>query len=220
MLLHHPSLTTDSWTIYIKATVLVSRVRSFNARHRIQRKLRRLDPAIVPTQTEEFQSLDRTISAFVQSIPRAFRHPVGATVDPLLYVALLLPHVAMIQLHDPHAQLDRPDDYSSAQLLSAAREILELVYKISATTFDVIYLDHACGICWFMAGATIIRFIGVKIDAKDEEEVAVLTQELAPIKTLLSKLGERTPMGLRKITLLNELYDQVARDGNQAVSEG
>ncbi|KAG8911180.1 hypothetical protein FRC00_006944, partial [Tulasnella sp. 408] len=172
MLLHHPSLTTDSWTIYIKATVLVSKVRSFNARYRVQCKLRRLDPAIAPTQTEEFQSLDRTLSAFVQSIPRALRQPVGATVDPLL---------AMIQLHDPHAQLDLPDDYSSAQLLSAAREILELVYKLSATSFDVIYLDHACGICWFMAGATIIRFIGTKIDSKDEEEVAALTQELAPL---------------------------------------
>lgn len=93
MLLHHPSLTTDSWTIYIKATVLVSKVRSFNARYRVQCKLRRLDPVTAPTQTDEFQSLDRTISAFVQSIPRALRRPVGERVDPLLYVALLLPHM-------------------------------------------------------------------------------------------------------------------------------
>lgn len=85
-------------------------------------------------------------------------------------------------MHDPHAQLRVPDDYSATQLLSAAREILDLIYKISATSFDVTYLDLACGFCWFLAGATITRFLRVKIDAQDAEEVSALTQELGAIK--------------------------------------
>ncbi|KAG8941102.1 hypothetical protein FRC04_004722 [Tulasnella sp. 424] len=219
MLLHHPSLMTDSWTLYIKATVLVSKVRFFNARYRTQSKIRHFNAMTAPTQTEEFQGLDRTISAFVQNIPRAFRQSIGATVDPLLYMAHLVPHVAMIQLHDPHAQLRSPDDYSAIKLLSAAREILDLVYKLSATSFDVIYLDHACSFGWFLAGVTVTRFLRVKMDAQDQEEVSTLTQELATIKYMLTKLGERTPMGLRQITLLEELYDQLIMERDQAVSE-
>ena len=68
------------------------------------------------------------------------------------------------------------------QLLSAARNILDLIYKVSATSFDVIYLDHAVGFCWFLAGVTITRFLRAKIDAQDQEEVSALTQELATIK--------------------------------------
>ncbi|KAG9042988.1 hypothetical protein FS837_010152 [Tulasnella sp. UAMH 9824] len=219
MLLHHPSLTTDSWTLYIKATILVSRVRVFNARYRIHSKLRREDPTIPPTQAEEFQSLDRTISAFLQSIPRTFRQPVGVTVDALLYMAHLVPHVARIQLHDPHAQLRVPDDYSAIQLLSAAHEILDLIYKISATSFYVAYLDPACGFCWFLAGATITRFLRVKIDAQDAKEVAALTQELGAVKYIILKLGERALMGLRNISLLDELYDKLIRNRDNVVSE-
>lgn len=219
MLLHHPSLTTDSWTLYIKATVLVSKVRFFNARYHIECKVRRPNPTTAPTQTEAFQNLDRTISAFVQSIPRAFRQPVGATVDALLYTAHLLPHVAMIQLHDPHAQLLIPDDYSAAQLLSSAREILDLIHKISATSFDILYLDPTCSFCWFLAGTTLTRFLRVKIDATDEEEVSVLTQELAIIKSMLAKLGERTDMGVRHMALLDEFYHQLIQGRDQTASK-
>lgn len=88
----------------------------------------------------------------------------------------------MIQLHDPHAQLRSPDDYSAMKMLSAAREVLDLIYKLSATSFDVLYLDHACSFGWFLAGATVTRFLTVKMDAQDQEEVSRLTQELAAIK--------------------------------------
>lgn len=98
----------------------------------------------------------------------------------------ILSRRARIQLHDPHAQLRVPDDYSAIQLLSAAREILDLIYKISATSFDVAYLDPACGFCWFLAGATITRFLRVKIDAQDAGEVSALTQELAAIKLVFT----------------------------------
>ncbi|KAG8941093.1 hypothetical protein FRC04_004713 [Tulasnella sp. 424] len=192
MLLSHPPLTTDSWTLYIKATVLTSRVRSFNGRYRISTSSTR-DPVsgaslskegtgVSPTGSGEFRYLDQTITAFVRDMPRAYRNPVGTTVDPLLYMAHLLPHVAMIQLHDPHAQPHSPNDYSATQMLAAARAILELIYKVCGTTFDLLYMDHGCSFCWFVAGAAVIRFLRVKMDAKDEEEVARLEQELGVVK--------------------------------------
>ncbi|KAG8963640.1 hypothetical protein FRC05_004574 [Tulasnella sp. 425] len=137
---------------------------------------------VSPTGSGEFRYLDQTITAFVRDMPRAYRNPVGTTVDPLLYMAHLLPHVAMIQLHDPHAQPHSPNDYSATQMLAAARAILELIYKVCGTTFDLLYMDHGCSFCWFVAGAAVIRFLRVKMDAKDEEEVARLEQELGVVK--------------------------------------
>lgn len=46
-----------------------------------------------PTETDDFRHLDQTIAAFMQEMPRAYRDLVGSTVDPLLYMAHLLPHV-------------------------------------------------------------------------------------------------------------------------------
>ncbi|KIO22777.1 hypothetical protein M407DRAFT_245046 [Tulasnella calospora MUT 4182] len=140
-------------------------------------------------------------------MPRAYRDPVGSTVDPVLYMAHLLPHVAMIQLHDPHAQLHSPNDYSAMQMLDATRAILDLIYKLCGTTYDLIYMDHGCSFCWFVAGAAVIRFLKVKMDAKDKEEVARLEQELGVIKFMLRNLGNRILIGLRQIMLLEDIYD-------------
>ncbi|KIO22772.1 hypothetical protein M407DRAFT_115886 [Tulasnella calospora MUT 4182] len=186
MLLNHPTLTTDSWTLYIKASILISMVRSFNSRHWIfaASKDSEMSPAShgSPTESEEFRHLDQLIASFTANIPRAFRDPVGTKVDPLLYMVHLLPHVAMIQLHDPHAKPDSPNDYSTRQMLAATRSILDLIYKLCGTTYDLLHMDHSCSFGWFLAGASIIRFLKVKIDAKDGEEVMRLEQELGIVK--------------------------------------
>lgn len=209
MLLTHPPLATDSWTLYIKATILISRVRSFNCRHRIvtasagnatsESSSERTE--VSPTESEEFRQLDQTIAAFVREMPRAYRDPVGTTVDPLLYMAHLLPHVyvystmvvklalltlnrAMIQLHDPHAQLYSPNDYSAMQMLTATRAIMDFIYKVCGTAYDILYMDHGCSFCWFVAGAAVIRFLKVKMDVKDKDEVARLEQELGAVKSV------------------------------------
>ncbi|KAG8969216.1 hypothetical protein FRC05_001180 [Tulasnella sp. 425] len=207
MLLHHHSLTTDAWTLYIKATILFSKVRTFNGRYRLTPNARSPNTETTPTQTEVFLLLDQTIAAFPQHIPPAFRTPVDTTVDPLLYMAHLLPHVAMIQLHDPHANFSDPNDRSAIRVASAVQSILELIYAVCATSFDLIYLDHACSFCWFVAGAAIIRLLKAKMNFKDEAEVERLTQELNVVKFVLGNLGARTMIGIRQIKLLKELYE-------------
>lgn len=89
---------------------------------------------------------------------------------------------ATIVLHDPHADTFSPNCPSSQRLLVAARAILDLIYKVCGTTFDLIYLDHASSMCWFMAGVVLIRFLRVKTSEGDAEEVAKLTQELGIVK--------------------------------------
>ncbi|KAG8897403.1 hypothetical protein FRC00_004322, partial [Tulasnella sp. 408] len=162
---------------------------------------------VSPTESDQFRHLDQTISTFVRDMPRAYRNPVETTVDPLLYMAHLLPHVAMIQLHEPHAQLHSPNDYSAMQMLAATRAIMDLIYKLCGTTYDLLYLDHGCTFGWFVAGAALIRFLRAKMDAGDEDEVARLEQELAAVKFMLKNLGDRTGIGLRQIRLLDEIYN-------------
>lgn len=88
---------TDPWTLYIKATILVSKVRTFNGRYRTKKVFSGsgVEQAVFmgssPTESQEFMILDQTISSFIQGMPKAFREPVGITVDPVLYMAHLLP---------------------------------------------------------------------------------------------------------------------------------
>ncbi len=88
----------------------------------------------------------------------------------------------MILLHDPHVDMSSFNCPSAPRMLSAIRSILDLIYKLCATTYDLIFLDHSCSFCWFVAGAALIRFLKVRMDAGDGEEVARMSQELGVVR--------------------------------------
>ena len=50
---------------------------------------------------------------------------------------------AQILLHEPHAKLAVPGDVSAARVMYGARAILDLMYAISSTSYDVSLLDHS-----------------------------------------------------------------------------
>jgi len=126
--------------------------------------------------------------------------------DPTLHVALVLPHVAVILLHDPHADVDSPNCLSAERILTASRFILEQLYKLAATSFDLALLDHACSFSWFVCATTLLRFLKSKILAGDEAEIAKLSSEIQFIRFMLSNMGARTVVGLRQIAILEEMY--------------
>ena len=49
---------------------------------------------------------------------------------------------AQIMLHDPYMRLDSPMDVSVVVSYKATRAILDLVYGISSTSYDVSLLDQ------------------------------------------------------------------------------
>ncbi|KAG8856435.1 hypothetical protein FRB96_006401 [Tulasnella sp. 330] len=224
-LLIHPRLTTDAFSLYIKASCLLGRVKTFNGRfkyrytdgeginlgddtanlgtlrdskgHESMRGVTTMDPR----ETDEFKALDALVTTFLSSWPREFKDPLGFDTGPKLD-----PTLAMIALHDPHADLFSVDDPSAQKLLSAARAILHAMYKVCGTTFDLLYLDHDSSTAWFIAGATLIRFLVARKAQGEEAEVVRLTQELEAIKCMLGNLGERTGVGLRQIKLLDMVY--------------
>ncbi|KAG8895728.1 hypothetical protein FRC01_012227 [Tulasnella sp. 417] len=134
-------------------------------------------------ETTEFQVLDNLIRSLIASLPKEFKYllptELGSKLDPVQYTAHLLPHVTMILLQEPHADVGSPDCLSSRRILSAAQSILELVYKRFGTAYDLIYLDHACSFGWFVAGAALIRFLKAQMGSSNNVEVERITKNWA-----------------------------------------
>ncbi|KAG8894237.1 hypothetical protein FRB99_001396 [Tulasnella sp. 403] len=196
VLVIHPPSITDSFTLYIKSTILLGKVKTFNGRFK-NKFDEGMPEGLDPRETAEFQMLDNAITSFKLSFPKEYREPVTAEgkLDPTLYLALVLPHVAMLLLHDPHARPESPNCLSAERMLTSARAILDLIYKLTATSFDLLLLDHSCSFCWFVCATALIRFLKAKMIAGDEVETTRLTNEIQVVRFMLSNLGSRTIVG-------------------------
>jgi hypothetical protein len=116
LLLVHPESQTDSFILYIKGTILMSRVKVFNHRFRAlhyagdpQYAGRPLansrgnldDPSppetIDPRGSPAFLELENIVSSFRASFPSHLRTPItDNVVDSHLYTACLMPHAYVV----------------------------------------------------------------------------------------------------------------------------
>lgn len=132
ILLLHPEDQVDSFNLYTKGTILLSRVKTFNLRFRSRRFMG--DPAFIysptyaevweknnddardvtadPRRTPGFIEIDHIASMFRQSFPLHLRNPISdGRMDSHLYSACLLPHMYVnclsspLQLHFIHVYL-------------------------------------------------------------------------------------------------------------------
>ncbi|KAG8882847.1 hypothetical protein FRB97_007671 [Tulasnella sp. 331] len=185
MLLTHPRLGTDSFTLYVKATTLLGKVKIFNGRFRSRFTDSDDGQGRLPVDGPSRSSKDAVMTINPTDTDE-FNDPIGIysglKLDATLYMAHMIPHMAMIILHDPHANVFSLQDPSAARLLSATRAILDLIYKVCGTTFGLLYLDHRSSTPWFMAGVTLIRFLNARTAQGDELEVQRLTEELGAVK--------------------------------------
>ncbi len=122
ILLLHPEDQVDSFNLYIKGTILLSRVKTFNLRFRARRFIG--DPAYTysptyaevweknndeardvtadPRRTPGFIEIDQIASMFRQSFPLHLRDPIrDGCVDSHLYSASLLPHLCAVVFLPP-----------------------------------------------------------------------------------------------------------------------
>lgn len=115
----------------------------------------------------------------------------------LFYLRAKLIDRATILLHDPHADPSSPFCKSSEKLLFAARQILDLVYILCSTSFDVTLLDPVASFAWFLAARVLVRFLKAKIEARKHAEAVGLRNELEVIRLALKRVGERIPLGCK-----------------------
>ncbi|KAH9984661.1 hypothetical protein BJV74DRAFT_848132 [Russula compacta] len=226
VLLFHPEDQVDSFSLYIKGSILLSRVKAYNLRFRAKRFMG--DPAFMyastyaelwekdndgprdvaadPRRTSGFIEIDHIASMFRQSFPPHLRNPIrDGGVDSHLYTACLMPHLAIILMHDPHAHVHHPGCVSAFKILEASRNILNLIYAVLSTSYDVTLLDSFCAFSWFMAGRVLVRFWQAAQDANSEDQTLTLRAEVEYIIAALAKLGERVPLAHRCHLMLNEV---------------
>ncbi|KAI9445302.1 hypothetical protein H4582DRAFT_1806331 [Lactarius indigo] len=215
ILLHHPEDQVDSFSLYIKGCMLLSRVKAYNLRFRSKRFVgdpaftyastyaeawekvgdENKDKAADPRRTSGFIEIDHIASMFRQSFPLYLRNPIrDSSVDSHLYTACLTPHLATILLHDPHAHVTSPGCVSAFKILEASRAVLDLIYAVRSTSFDVTLLDFFCAFCWFRAGRVLVRFWQAAQQANSNEQTLTLRSEVEYIIAALAKLGERVPL--------------------------
>ncbi|KAG8936516.1 hypothetical protein FRC02_001482 [Tulasnella sp. 418] len=213
VLFNHPPELTDSFSLLAKASVLLAKVKVFNIRFKTKYAD---DPTIDdPRNTSEFQQLDDLIKNFRSHWPKQYKDPIDqeGKVDPILYLACLVPSCATLMLHDPHADLSSPTCPSTIRITEALNSGMDLVYKLLATSFDVMLLDHVTSFCWTILGATLIRFLAIRIKTESYAEAIAVKSQLDVIRLMLFRLGERTVIGRRQIKLLNEHFEVECRSG-------
>ncbi|KAF9452679.1 hypothetical protein P691DRAFT_179047 [Macrolepiota fuliginosa MF-IS2] len=216
LLLTHPEEQIDSFILYIKGTILISRVKVFNTRFRARHYAG--DTAVTNIQSDNrserfdprgssaFIELDHIASSFRSSFPSHLRNPIADNVvDSHLYTACLMPHLATIVLHDPHAEVRQSGCISALKILTAARAILDMIYTVWSTSYDITLLDTSCCFAWFTAGRVLVRFLQAAIDADGQDQIATLRAELEFVHSAISKVGQRIPLAYRFSKMLEDL---------------
>jgi len=199
VLLVHPEDQCDSFTIFIKGTMLITHVRNFNHRFRINHHASNSKfmffGGLDPRETQAFQELDKTLSQFRRSFPPSLRNPInGNVLDRHLYSASLCMCTAIILLHEPYADARNPECISSVKMLAAARNTLDLIYMIWSTSYDITLLDLSCALSWYLAGRVFTRSLQIAIETNSQDQISILRTELAFIQLAIKKVGERIPL--------------------------
>ncbi|KAL1722068.1 hypothetical protein EV715DRAFT_247841 [Schizophyllum commune] len=227
VLLQNPPAVTDSFTLYIKGAILLSYVKRFNLRFRSQHFAGNPEmsanlvipagtsPYMQSTQDENFVDprtapafieLERTATTFRDSFPPHLRYPIqNNVVDNHLYIAHMMPYVSLIVLHDPHADVRTSGCISALKILTAARALLDLIYMVLSTSYDITLLDTFAAFAWLTAGRVLVRFLHAAVDTRSEEQIQTLRHELDFIYSALMKMGDRIPLAFRFGKMLGEL---------------
>ncbi|KAG2350468.1 hypothetical protein BDR05DRAFT_954566 [Suillus weaverae] len=221
--LFHPPDITDSFTLYIKSTMLLSFIKNFNHRYKIKSNLG--DSRFLPVRSfatqgygdqsdirssPAFLELDQLLVSFRGSFPSNLKDPFrNGLVDTHLYTTFLTAHVSIILLHEPHANVDRANCTSAAKILESARAILELLYAVWSTNYDIGLLDYFCPFCWYLAGQCFGRFLRAAQDAACVQQIDTLRAELDFVRMALSKMAERVPLSYRYHRMLDACIPEV-----------
>ncbi|KIJ21656.1 hypothetical protein PAXINDRAFT_165090 [Paxillus involutus ATCC 200175] len=215
----HPPGITDSFTLYIKTMMIISRIKSFNHRFRamenigdlgstVTRMNRWNEPDVRSAPT--FSQLEELLTSFRCSLPQEFKDPfLDGRVDTHLYTTHLALHASIILLHEPHSNFKTSICTSAMKILHAARGILDLLYAVWSTNYELGLLDLFCPFCWYLAGRVFGRFLKAAQDADSAQQIETLQVELEFIRTALGKMGERVPLSARYQKMLDACIQEI-----------
>ncbi|KEP55152.1 fungal specific transcription factor domain protein [Rhizoctonia solani 123E] len=195
VLLRHFPESTDGFSLYVKGAILVSKIKAFNLRFRYKY------PNVADVhEVQEFRLLDQLITSFRNSFPQGYNHPIVQSsrgLDVHVYTAHTITHLAMILLHDKHANFYSPNCLSSSKIITAARAIIDLMYTVCSTSYDLTRLPTICINCWGRAASFLTRLYKLEISRGRQEEALTIDLEIQSVRFIFNQIGTRLPMALK-----------------------
>ncbi|KAJ3750260.1 hypothetical protein DFH05DRAFT_1466621 [Lentinula detonsa] len=214
----HPEHQTDGLILYIKASILLSKVKTFNLRFRAKHfsgdgessysyNTFRPDEPVDPRNTMAFIDLDGTVTSFIATFPSQLRNPLtkDEKMDCTLFAAMAMAHVAMIVLHEPHADIRSRGCISALKILTATRSIIDLIYIAWSTTFDPSLFESFVSFCFFAGGRVITRFLQAAIEEEAEDQIKTFRSELGVIRTAIEQMSPRHRIASYLLKMLDDL---------------
>ncbi|KAG8702179.1 hypothetical protein FRC09_004915 [Ceratobasidium sp. 395] len=110
-------------------------------------------------------------------------------------------------MHEEHADIDSPNCLSTQKSMLAARAILDLVYIVCSTSYDITRLPPVCTFCWFMAARVLIRVLKHRYQAGLRSEAATMRSEVEVIRLAFQRMAERIPLAFRHAKMLDDLLE-------------
>ncbi|KAG8736437.1 hypothetical protein FRC10_009319 [Ceratobasidium sp. 414] len=192
LLTSHLNNATDSFVLYLKSGMLMSRVSNFNVRLRT----RHGHLADLP-QTPAFKTLESQIASFRLSFPKKFRDPFARGVDPILLMAHIMPLIPSL------------DCVPATKCLEAARLVLDTVYRLSSTSFDFWHLTNVfTGQFFWTVGSKVLMRRYVKVlDAEEQAEATLIRNEIEVFR--LAMIRQRLPHSIRNAKITLDLCEEV-----------
>ncbi|BGP49664.1 hypothetical protein JCM10450v2_005567 [Rhodotorula kratochvilovae] len=202
----HPPHLCGPLQLFIKAVVLLGKIVQFQQRAPHANKtmgggLALNDNISDVRQTDAFKRLDGTVEAFIASIPREYqfqhRAPGSGNGDVLTENRLCLvhgmSHVSRILLHEPYVATLEEDEPSMVKCAASANEILQSIFLILGTSYEIALFAPYINFVWAVAGRTFIRMMAIK-------QVKGLTYGVEELKSNVSTImvvlkAHRTPLG-------------------------
>ncbi|GAA5832376.1 hypothetical protein JCM11251_006427 [Rhodosporidiobolus azoricus] len=221
--LAHPPDVCGPLQLMLKGIVLFGRVNAFTQRapHLTtdagHNQWGLYDPVRDVRDTDAFKRLDALIQSFRSSIPREYQianYEPGSGAFTVLEETRLgvvhgISHLSTILLHEPFVSTLDEGDPSMRKCSEAARAILQAVFKLLSSSYEISLYSPYMNMIWAVAGRTFVRELAIKM-AKEE---TLGTDEIrSNINTLLMALrAYKTPLGAASAAQLQFLYDEPLR---------
>ncbi|KAL7412011.1 hypothetical protein BDY24DRAFT_394313 [Mrakia frigida] len=211
---HHPPVHRNVMSLMMKAALLVRKVND------LSRKLDAMGCEDFRQQLE-FQELDALITAFQQSFPAEFRDISPPTqgdqsvqsLNPELLHAHCLPWLAILCLHSSSSDPSDPFCPSSIRIREATSALLDRLWVISNTPFDFALLHPFTVFIWFTAAKSLLPFAEEARDRSDFQRAASLRSEVDVFRSAILIIGQKLPIGLRTVKMLDHLIEVVDKRG-------
>ncbi|KAF5390195.1 hypothetical protein D9757_002842 [Collybiopsis confluens] len=185
LFLRHPPQYTDSFILLIKAVMIFGKVTDYNVRGSLRAPTapsKNQNPFFL----EGFEVLDKLVSRdFLDNLPHLFKNsngvtdvPDGGSFDTDLYMVHIIPHAAVITLHNPYVNFNDPNNASTARCILSARCILAAYYMLSATSLDITRLHPFVTICWYLAAVVQVQLCKYFIEIADSDRESTVWGEI------------------------------------------